>query len=491
MAKQQLKETQHLKILPQQLQLMRYLTLPITDLSQAIEQEVTENAMLEIAPDTDNSNPDENMISDENNGLDADKDNFEDQVIDPFEDFDDSDNEDYRYREHLSSDPNQKDFETIIESGSSFTQSLLEQLSYKDLSEKERIIGEALICSLDDAGYLSRSIALLSNDLAFKNNIDATPDEIELVLLKVQQLEPAGIGARTAQECILIQLLRLPHSPIVALATQIMQDYFEQWSNHQYEFIANKLKLSQTQIKEVENCIHHLNPKPGHIFLETNDSAATILPDFIISSEDNQSISFDLNEKGIPNVQISGYYLNMLQEYESKTKPTVGDKEALRFLREKNENAQSFIEMLHQRQLTLCNIMQSIIDLQRPFLLSGNESDLNPMKLQDIADRTGYDPSTISRVVNEKYVQTDFGTLLLKDFFSKAVATDEGAVSAKKLQQAIRDAIAAENSQHPLTDDMLVELLSKEGYTIARRTVAKYRTEMGIPSSSKRKGLSR
>ena len=483
MAKQQLKQKQHLKVLPLQLQLMRYLSLPLTDLSQSIEREATENPMLEIVPDTDDSYSDD--YTDDSFEIEPEEgenntDELEIESInkgaDPFEDFDDDD-EDYRYRERLSSDPNAESYNTEIASSTSITQSLLEQLSYKNLTNRERIIGETIICSLDDTGYLTRDIYFLSNDVALKNNIEATPEEIEHILHTIQQLDPPGIGARTAQECILIQLRRLPASPTTALAMDIMEHYFDQWSTHQYELIAKKKSLSNGQLQEIKSCIRHLNPKPGLNFNDNSDTAAHILPDFIVTADDNQSLTLTLNENGIPNVQISNEYLSMLHEYEKKTKPTICDKEALRFLREKNENAQSFIEMLNQRQTTLYSIMHCIVKLQKEFLLSGNESDLKPMKLQDIADRTGYDPSTISRVVNEKYVQTDFGTLLLKEFFSKSIATEEGTVSAKKLQETIRKAIAEEDPLQPLTDEMLVDLLSKEGYSIARRTIAKYRTE--------------
>ena len=448
------------KFSPQQIQLMRLLQLPVTELEQAIKEEVEKNPLLEAEmpveelPQTDNS---------------SDWDNDDDDSL-------------FDYREHLESDPNAIRHEYVVADNLSFIDRLTAQLALLNLTDRQRTIATELIGTLDDAGYLSRDLALVANDMAFRQNIETTTEEVEQVLHIVQGLEPAGIGARTLQECLLLQLERMEHSVEVRTATEIIKRHFDDFAAHRYERISEAMDITDEQLDDATDIIRHLNPKPGSSDYESSSGAIYITPDIILNQHDGQ-LSFFINDGGMPRLSLNTYYTDMLAAIEKEG----GDKSTLRFLRSKQADAQEFIDLLQQRHETMVRVMRYIIKHQRQFLLTGNPDLMQPMRQREVAEATGLDISTVSRMANSKYLQTDFGTIPLKDCFSKGVSTDEGEVAVESIKQRLADAIQTENKQAPLSDEELTKILSAQGMPIARRTVAKYREQLGIPVARLRK----
>ena len=448
------------KLSPQQIQLMRLLQLPVTELEQAIKEEIEKNPLLDAEvqdemplPQTDNQS-----------------------------DWDSDEEDDYDYREHLESDPNAMRREFVVSDNYSASERLMQQLSLRHLTERQQKIAAELVGTLDDAGYLGRDLALVTNDLAFRQGIEASQEEVEEVLQIVQSLDPAGIGARNLRECLLLQLERMDDE---GLATTIVRDHFDDFANHRYEHIRQVLGVSDEELDMAAETIRSLNPKPLGSDNEDSDTAAYVTPDIVLTQHDGQ-LSFYLNDSHLPRLSLNTYYTDMLAAMEKEG----GDKETLRFLRSKQGDAQSFIDLLQQRHDTITRVMRYIVKHQRQFLLSGNTDLLLPLRQREVAEATGLDISTVSRMANSKYLQTDFGTIPLKECFSKGMATDDGEeVAVDTIKQCLSDAIAAEDKHAPLSDDALAKIFNERGLPIARRTVAKYREQLGIPVARLRRAL--
>lgn len=468
---QQQKMKMQQKLSPQQLMLMQMLQMPVTDLEQMLKEEVEKNPLLEITdnvparmealPEADNA---ENLMAD-------------------------ADDDDYSYRERQERDRNQDVHEFFYAAEVSFVERLLQQLSLRPLDDRQRVIARELIGSLDDAGYLSRDITLVTNDLAFTQGIEVTEEEVLKVLEVIQTLDPAGVGARTLQECLSLQLHRLEEpSPADKTAMEVVDKCFDLFVKHNYDRIAERLDIDEEQLQEAIAAIRRLNPKPG-----MGDGAAAaahyIVPDFIVTRMD-ETLHLALNDAMLPQLKVDAYYQEMLKTMQSSARPTAGDKEAITYLQTNLDNANGLIETLRQRQVTMLRVMQVILRKQKRYFLTGDVADLRPMLQKDVAEITGYDVSTISRVVNSKYVQTEFGTFLLKDCFSQSVTTDSGdEVSVEAIRQELQTLVDSEDKRNPLTDEDLSRLLGEKGYPVARRTVAKYREKMGIPVGKLRRML--
>ena len=456
------------KLSPQQIQLMRLLQLPVTDLEQAIKEEVEKNPLLEAeATDTEPLPAPDNDTSDW--------------------DAPDDDGFDYDYREHLESDPNVAHREFVVSDTLSFTERLLGQLALRQLTERQQAIATEIIGTLDDAGYLGRDLALLANDLAFRQGIEADEQEMEQALHIVQSLDPAGIGARNLQECLLLQLQRddQPADLDHINATAIVRNHFGDFASHRYERICSALNIDEEAFDRASNIIRHLNPKPAGSTDVDSDTAATVIPDIILTQHDGQ-LQFYLNDSHLPRLSLNEYYTDMLHEMENSK----GDKATIQFLRTKQADAQGFIDLLRQRHDTIVRVMRYIVKHQRRFLLSGDPDQLQPLRQREVAEATGLDISTVSRMANSKYLQTDFGTIPLKDCFSKGMATDSGdEVSVETIKQHLADIIGREDKQNPLSDDAIAKLFNQQGLPLARRTVAKYREQLGIPVARLRRVL--
>ena len=441
---------------------MRLLQLPVTELEQAIKEEIEKNPLLDAEvqdemplPQTDNRS---DWDSDEEEGYD------------------------YDYREHLESDPNEVRREFVVSDNYSASERLMQQLALRPLTERQQKIAAELVGTLDDAGYLGRDLALVTNDLAFRQGIEATQEEVEDVLHVVQSLDPAGIGARNLRECLLLQLERNGDDN---LATAIVRDHFDDFANHRYEHIQQAMGISAEELDETAETIRSLNPKPLGSDNEDDDTAAYVTPDIVLTQHDGQ-LSFYLNDSHLPKLSLNTYYTDMLAAMEKEG----GDRETLRFLRTKESDAQGFIDLLQQRHDTIVRVMRYIVKHQRQFLLTGNSDLLVPLRQREVAEATGLDISTVSRMANSKYLQTDFGTIPLKECFSKGMATDDGEeVAVDTIKQCLSDAIAAEDKHAPLSDDALAKLFNDRGLPIARRTVAKYREQLGIPVARLRRAL--
>jgi len=357
----------------------------------------------------------------------------------------------------------------------------------QELDERKHSIAEYLIGNLDDDGYLRRDLAAIADDIAFSQNITTTEKELLHLLHIIQQFDPPGIGARDLQECLLLQLKRKPATFVNEQAVRIVRDMMEEFSRKHYDKMVKKLDVDDEMLKEIIQEIIHLNPRPGDSVVDSKGAVIQITPDFIINVTDDK-LELSLNSRNAPDLKISKEYSRMMGDYARRKDKT--SKEALSFVKQKVENARWFIDAIRQRQETLLFTMNAIMEYQYEYFLEGDETKLKPMILKDIADRVGMDISTISRVANSKYVQTEFGTFLLKTFFSESLATESGEeVSSREVKKILSDCISAENKKKPLTDDKLCSILKEKGYTIARRTVAKYREQLELPVARMRKEL--
>ncbi len=480
--KQKMKMQQ--KLTPQQLMLMSLLQLPVTSLEQRIKEEMEKNPMLEVDSNQNTEsdyNDTDSRPNDDSNDNDSD---FKGIDIDEY-----YDDDDYSYREREERDKNIETRSYEPGSNESFTESLLRQLSMQNLTEHEHTIATEIIGCIDGSGYLGRDIQLIANDMAFRKGIEVEEAEIEQVLKIIQSFDPAGVGARNLQENLSIQLHRMPSDKTTELAITIVEKYFTHLTNRHYNVLAKSLKVDEATLNAAINKIRHLNPKPGWGREEENRGAHYILPDFIVSNE-GDTLSFTLNDRNTPQLQISETYSDLRKELTSKKKNTEEERKTLQFITSKTEAAQQLIEALEQRQQTLATIMSAILTYQKEYFLTGDNRNLLPMKLKDIAEKTGYDESTVSRVVNQKYVQTKYGTILLKELFSKAVVTENGDIKAiKHIKETLKQIIDKEDKSNPLSDEALTAELKSHGYSISRRTVTKYRESMGIPVQRLRKEL--
>ncbi len=482
------------RLSPQQIQLMKLLQVPTAILEERVKEEMEENPALELAEDGHEDEYDE--ANDE--FKDKETDEFEvDGSTEEYDDIDiseyvnDGDDEvgDYKLRD--DNYPELDDSRVIphkVETG--FNELMLEQLGLLNLDEHQQRVAEQIIGNLDDDGYLRRDILSIVDDLAFRQNIVTSEQEINQLVLQVQQFDPPGICARNLQECLLLQLERkLDEGKHVELSMKVLEKYFEEFTKKHYEKIQRGLNLSDEQLKEVINQIIKLNPKPGGNIGETNKTENYVVPDFFIFNNVGK-LELTLNSKNAPDLRISEGYRDMLKEYDRGSKKDKRQKEAVLFIKQKIDAAKWFIDAIKQRQNTLLNTMEAIMNYQYDFFITGDETELRPMILKYIAEATNLDISTISRVANSKFVQTEFGTYRLKFFFSESLQTDSGEeVSTREVKKILSDLIEAESKKHPLSDERLTELLQEKGYNIARRTVAKYREQLNISVARLRKEL--
>jgi RNA polymerase sigma-54 factor len=486
MLKQQLSQKLLQKLSPQQIQLMKLLQLPTVALEQRIKEEMEANPVLEEGKELE-SEDNLDITQDE---YEADNEVSEAEKEFDYEDYiDDDDTPDYKlYVNNKGKDEEEKSIP--LSGGITFHQKLEEQLSLLDLDDETFTIAHYLIGSLDDAGYLRRDLKSIVDDLAFTQNIITTPEKVEEALKIIQSFDPPGVGARDLRECLLLQLKRKhTNTPAHKLAIAIIEDSFEEFSKKHYDKIIKKLNITEEELKAAIDEILKLNPKPGNSANDASPAAQAITPDFIVTIN-NGKLELSLNGRNVPELRVSRQYADMLRDYSKNKNKTKADKEAITFVKQKLDSAKWFIDAIKQREHTLMSVMQAILDYQKDYFLEGDETLLKPMILKDIADKVGLDISTVSRVVNSKYVQTPYGTFLLKSFFSESLSTDSGEeVSTREVKKILQDLIENEDKKKPLTDDKIAKILKEKGYNIARRTVAKYREQLGIPVARLRKEI--
>lgn len=484
MLKQYLSQKLLQKLSPQQIQLMKLLQVPTAELDQRIKEEIEVNPALDEGQEEHENKDDDDFSSDDEYGNENDDERSDFDINDYLDDDMPS------YKTQINNRGGEDDEKVIpLASGDSFQERLASQLSLRLINEKQKQIAEYIIGNLDESGYLRRETENIVDDLAFSLNLSSTQDEVEKVLSVIQELDPPGVGARTLQECLLLQLHRKEIESIaIENAIDIVANLFEEFTKKHYDKIQKKLDLNDEQLKAAIDEIIHLNPKPGNSAKESSRSMQHIIPDFLVT-EDNGKLDLTLNSRNAPQLRISKDYEEMLRTY-AESKNDKKAKEAVQFVRQKIDSAKWFIDAIRQRQQTLLMVMNAIMEYQKEYFVSGDETKLHPMILKDIADVVGMDISTVSRVANSKYVQTHFGTFLLKTFFSESLSTDTGEeVSTREVKKILEESITAEEKKKPLTDDQLAVLLKEKGYNIARRTVAKYREQLNIPVARLRKEL--
>ncbi len=494
MLNQRLQQKLLQKLSPQQILLMKLLQIPTVGLEQRIKQEIEENPALEV--DNPESQESDSLEEDENSQDDDYGEDGQEEITkteDDFE-FDDYINEeefgDYKTRiNNRSADDEYREIPFV--SGVSFHELLQEQLGLRSLGEQKYQVGLYIIGNIDDSGYLQRSTDSIVDDLAFIQNIYTDKKEVEDVLGIIQDFDPAGVGARNLQECLLIQLKRKKRghsSGALDLAIKIISRYFNEFTKKHYHKIMKRAEVDEDHLREAFNEILELNPKPGNSLSETTRTNHYIIPDFKITNN-NGDLELSLNSWNSPDLRVSNTYSGMMDEY-GRRKKTKKQRETYSFVKQKVNSAKWFIEAIKQRQNTLFVTMNTIMNYQQDYFLTGDETTLRPMILKNIADRVDLDISTISRVANSKYVETPFGTFLLKSFFSESMQKEDGEeVSTREIKKILQDIIEAEEKKKPHTDEYLSELLKDKGYPIARRTVAKYREQLGIPVARLRKEL--
>jgi RNA polymerase sigma-54 factor len=487
MLKQTLQQKLQQKLSPQQIQLMKMLQIPTMELEQRIKDEMEINPALEEGQDESKEDAEKDEFSNEE--TEPERNDQENEEIDLSDYFDADDTPDYKLYAN-NHGPDQEERETPLGAGKSFHDLLYTQLGLSDLDEDQRLLADYLIGNLDENGYLRRELPAIVNDLAFNLNISTTAAELEEVLLAIQEFDPPGVGARDLRECLLIQIRRSEdRGPHIQLARQIITKAFDEFTRKHYEKIAKRFDLSDNELKPAIDFILHLNPKPGNSMMESARTVQHVVPDFLLTVE-NDELKLTLNSRNAPELRISREYREMLAHFAKSKARDPKEKETVTFVKQKIDSAKWFIDAINQRNETLLFCMQAIVNYQKEFFLSGDETKLRPMILKDIADIVHMDISTISRVANSKYVQTPYGTFLLKFFFSESLSTDEGEeVSSREVKKILKDAVEGENKRRPLTDDRLAKLLNEKGYNIARRTVAKYREQLNIPVARLRKEL--
>lgn len=481
------------KLSPQQIQLMKLLQIPTANLEERVKEELEENPALEMGEEGGEDEFSEDLqesIDDSiEEPMDGSEEDYENADMTEYIVDDDGEIADYKTRD--DNYPEMDDQKVMpIRVETTFHDLVIDQLGMLELDERRFKIAEQIVGSLDDDGYLRRELSSIADDLAFRQSMVVDEKEIEELLGQIQQFDPPGICARNLQECLLLQLKRkLGEGKCVALAIQILSKYFEEFTKKHYEKIQHNLNLTDEQIKDVINQIIKLNPKPGGNIGEINKAESYIIPDFFIINN-NGRLELSLNARNAPDLRISEGYRDMLKDYEKGSKKDKRQKEAVLFIKQKIDSAKWFIDMIKQRQETLINTMSAIISHQHEFFLTGDETTMRPMILKDIAELTGLDISTVSRVANSKFVQTEFGTYRLKFFFSESLSTDSGEeVSTREVKKILGDIIEAEDKRKPLSDEILTDMLQEKGYNIARRTVAKYREQLNVPVARLRKEL--
>ena len=484
MLKQYLQYKLSQKLSPQQIQLMKLIQLPTQAFEQRLKQELEENPALERGKDKETDDFDD-AFSDQDFG---DNEHIEANDINVDEYL--SDDEIPAYRLHANNYSADDDSKTIpYAAGTSFTQQLTDQLNTFRLKDDDYQIAKFLIGSIDDSGYIRRPLLDLMDDLAFTQNIYTDIETIEKVLKVVQQLDPAGVGARDLQECLLIQLQRKVQTPNTELAAAMIENAFEQFTKKHYQKLLKKFDITEIQLKDAVLEIERLNPKPGSSFSNNLRSIEHVVPDFTIKIVEGK-LELTLNGRNAPELHVSKSYNEMLLGYKASKEKSKAQKEAVLFIKQKLDAAKWFIDAIRQRQQTLLLTMSAIMHYQKAYFLSGDEEQLRPMILKDIADEIEMDVSTISRVANSKYVDTPYGTKLIKEFFSESMTNDQGEeVSTREIKSILKTVISEEDKKKPLTDEKLAKILKEKGYPIARRTVAKYREQLDLPVARLRKEI--
>ena len=483
MLKQSLQHKLLQKLSPQQIQLMKLLQVPTIELEQRIKEEIEINPALEEGRENDTQEDDEYEASETEEVTEAQED------FDISDYMDDDDTPSYQLSaRNKGRDEEERDIP--FAAGKTFQDNLLSQVGLKKLTDQEKIIAVTIIGNLDESGYLRRELDNIANDLAFSQNMMVEGEDIENVLKVVQGLDPAGVGARDLKECLLLQLARKDKTSIdIRLAITVLEEHFDAFTKKHYQRIIKKMDIEEEDLKEAIEEIVRLNPKPGSTVMESNRAVNQIVPDFMISVQDDD-LQLTINGRNAPELKVSRQYQEMLKGYAVSKKKDKSQKEAVMFVKQKIDGAKWFIEAIRQRQQTLLVTMNAIMEYQRAYFLTGDETNLRPMILKDIAEIVSMDISTVSRVANSKYVQTPYGTFLLKWFFSESLSTDSGEeVSTREVKSILEDYVDQEDKRKPLTDDKLAAILKERGYNIARRTVAKYREQLHIPVARLRKQL--
>lgn len=485
MLKQQLQQKLQQKLSPQQIQLIRLLELPAIELEERVKHELEENPALEegkdIAEDFDRTDEgtDESAASDMDTDIDLSLGDY----------MSEDDIPDYKLREMSERTDMKEDVPFSV--SQSLNEYLLQQLGLRELSEKQIRIAEYIIGNIDDDGYLRRELSAIADDLVFQAGQDVEEQEIAQILAVIQDFDPAGVGARNLQECLLLQLARKAETPGAELAIRVLSEYFEEFTRKHYDKILRGLNIDEAALKKAIREITTLDPKPCCSWGGSMETAMSqIIPDFQVEAT-NGELVLSMNNRDIPDMRINREYAELFQDYAgNKANQTSTMREAVQFVKQKLDSAQWFIDAIRQRQETLQRTMEAIIPLQHDFFLTGDEASLRPMILKDVAERAGYDISTISRVSNSKYVQTNFGVYSLKYFFSESMQTDSGEeISTREVKKIMKEHIDGEDKRKPLTDEELAAILQDKGYIIARRTVAKYREQLDIPVARLRKEI--
>ncbi len=479
------------KLSPQQIQLMKLIQIPTVALEQRIKQEIEENPALEETSEEQDEPQDE--YSQDNDR----EDDFEEEGEEKYDDFDlgdyldDDDTPAYKLAiQNRGRD--EEEWEAPVVSGISFNEHLHNQAGMFVLDERQKVILDVIIGNIDDSGYLERELPALVNDLTFSFNITTNLKELETLLQLVHQLDPPGVGARNLQECLLIQLNRAEEeTDAIELARQVIGMHFDDFSKKHFDKILKRTGATEEELKQAVSEILKLNPKPGNTLGDSSQGGLFILPDFFVSNEEGE-LELRINQRNRPELRVNKTYREMLEQYASdkSSRGSSQRKEALMFVKQKIDSAKWFIDAIQQREQTLLLTMSAIMEFQKEYFLSGDDTRLRPMILKDIAEMVGLDISTISRVANSKYVQTTFGTFLLKTLFSEGLQTESGEeVSSREVKTILEECIGSEDKRNPVTDDALAMILKERGYTIARRTVAKYREQMGIPVARMRREM--
>lgn len=486
MLKQNLQLKLSQKLSPQQIQLMKLIQLPTLAFEQRLKEELVENPALESGKE-DNVEADEFGEQDDFDDYDNERIDTDEINIDEY--LSDDETPDYKLQTNNYSDDDDDKFSPIV-AQISFHQDLINQLNTFMLNDEDRVIAEFLVGSIDDMGYIRRSIQDIVDDMAFTQGIYTDEEKVTGILLNIiHELEPSGVGARDLQECLLLQLRHKTPSDAVELATDIIENQFDAFTKKHYEKLLQKYSVSQDQLRKAIDEIEKLNPKPGGAFAGNSKAVEHVIPDFTIKINDGE-LELSLNGRNAPELHVSKDYQEMLETYKASADKSNAQKDAVQFIKQKLDGAKWFIDAIKQRQETLFVTMSAIIQYQQEYFLDGDETKLKPMILKDIADMVGLDISTISRVANSKYVETPYGTKLIKEFFSEAMINDQGEeVSTIEIKKILQNIIADEDKQKPYPDDRLAELLKEKGYPIARRTVAKYREQLDIPVARMRKKI--
>ncbi len=481
--KQVLKQLQ--KLSPQQIQMIKLLEIPAIEMEQRIRKELENNEALEEGKE------EEPQTEQEESEPEKEEDNKDDEF--DFEDYLNSEDDIPEYRLHSPRDKNEENREIPIAVGYSFKEEIETQLQVNfKLSDRQAIIAHYIIGNLDDDGYLRRAISQITDDLAFKQGVTVSDEDVEETLKLVQQLDPPGIGAKNLQECLLLQLKRKKTTPGIKLAKTIVKNYFEELTKKHYTKIQKKAGISTDELKAAIKVIEGLNPKPGLGLNEVvGKNFNVIIPDFILNITENQEIEIQLNDKYRSDLRVNNTYQSMLRDFNNKKdKLTKKDKDTINYVKQKIDSARWFIDALNQRQITLLKTMNAIADYQKDFFLTEDEKRLKPMILKTIAEVTNLDMSTISRVVNSKYVETPFGIFSLKHFFSEKMKNSQGEdVSTTKIKEILKEIVGKEDKSKPYTDEELAAVLKNHGLNVARRTVAKYREQLGIAVGRLRKEI--